>query len=191
MGPTSTDFYANVGGHCCQWGHLRTWSSADRHVSNHADGMRNLSLTTRRLHRDRATGKRQFVPVFNRLNPPLRLYDCTREELVDLPAWSTARPTCSTHLHQSLPTTHWTPTRRHMSQGTHDFATSQCLAPTVTTINGVPTDTASNCPADNIQSVRVDLQVLQPDSRTEAYQENSFTVYRLSSSSYLYRANLG
>lgn len=71
------------------------------------------------------------------------------------------------------------------------FATTQCLAPTVTTINGVPTDTASNCPADNIQSVTVDLQVLQPGSRTEAYQENSFTVYRLSSSSYLYRANLG
>jgi hypothetical protein len=39
--------------------------------------------------------------------------------------------------------------------------------------------------------VGVDLQVVQAGSQSESYQENSFTVYRLSSASYLYRANLG
>ena len=58
-------------------------------------------------------------------------------------------------------------------------------------MNGVPTDTASNCAADNIQSVGVDLQVVQAGSQKETYQENSFVVYRLSSASYLYRQNLG
>jgi hypothetical protein len=75
--------------------------------------------------------------------------------------------------------------------GNTNFAVSQCQPPTVTTVNGIPTTTASNCPADNIQSVNVDLQVLQSGSQTETYQENSFTVYRLSSASYLYRTNLG
>ena len=71
------------------------------------------------------------------------------------------------------------------------FLVADCQQPTITTINNVPTLTASNCPADNIQSVGVDLQVLQPGTHTENYQESSFQVYRLSSSSYLYRANLG
>jgi hypothetical protein len=75
--------------------------------------------------------------------------------------------------------------------GNTNFATSQCQPPTVTTVNGIPTTTASNCPADNVQSVNVDLQVVQAGNQTETYQENSFTVYRLSSASYLYRANLG
>jgi hypothetical protein len=75
--------------------------------------------------------------------------------------------------------------------GNTNFSTSQCQPPTVTTVNGIPTTTASNCPADNIQSVGVDLQVVQAGSQSESYQENSFTVYRLSSASYLYRANLG
>jgi hypothetical protein len=75
--------------------------------------------------------------------------------------------------------------------GNTNFAIAQCQPPTVTTVNGIPTLTASNCPADMIQSVGVDLQVVQPGSSTETFQENSFTVYRLSSASYLYRANLG
>lgn len=75
--------------------------------------------------------------------------------------------------------------------GNTNFATGSCQPPTVTNVNGVPTDTASNCPADNIESVGVDLQVVQPGLQTETYQENSFVVYRLSSSSYLYRQNLG
>ncbi len=75
--------------------------------------------------------------------------------------------------------------------GNTNFAIAQCQPPTVTTVNGIPTLTASNCPADMIQSVGVDLQVVQAGSATETFQENSFTVYRLSSASYLYRANLG
>ncbi len=75
--------------------------------------------------------------------------------------------------------------------GDNRFATTQCQPPTVTIINSIPTDTASNCPADNIQSVGVDLQVLQSGTQHETMQENSFTVYRLSSASYLYRVNLG
>jgi len=68
------------------------------------------------------------------------------------------------------------------------FLTSVCLAPTVATINGVPTDTASNCPADNVESVGVDLMVRVSAS---AVQENSFVVYRLSSTSYLYTPPVG
>ncbi|MGP0108193.1 MAG: type II secretion system protein [Acidimicrobiales bacterium] len=75
--------------------------------------------------------------------------------------------------------------------GNTNFGTSQCQPPTVTVINSIPTTTASNCPADNIQSVGVDLQVLQAGSQHENYQENSFVVYRLSSASSLYRQNLG
>jgi hypothetical protein len=75
--------------------------------------------------------------------------------------------------------------------GNTNFAVSQCQPPTITTVNGIPTPTASNCPADNIQSVGVDLQVVRAGLSTETYQENAFTVYRLSSASYLYSANLG
>ncbi len=75
--------------------------------------------------------------------------------------------------------------------GNSNFAVSQCNPPTVTDVDGVPTDTASNCPADNIQSVGVDLQVLQSGTAEEKYQENSFAVYRLSSSSYLYSTVVG
>lgn len=62
------------------------------------------------------------------------------------------------------------------------FAT--CAAPTLT--GGVPT--SSNCPADMVQSVHVDLQVQFQGS---AVQENSFTVYRLSSFSFLYSTLVG
>ena len=68
------------------------------------------------------------------------------------------------------------------------FLTSVCLAPTVTQVNGVSTDTASNCPADNVESVGVDLMVRVSAS---AVQENSFVVYRLSSTSYLYTPPVG
>ncbi len=63
------------------------------------------------------------------------------------------------------------------------FAT--CNAPT-TNPNGDPT--SSNCPADNVQSVQVDIQV---HVQGGSMQENSFTVYRLSSTSYLYSALVG
>jgi type II secretory pathway pseudopilin PulG len=62
---------------------------------------------------------------------------------------------------------------------------SSCAAPT-TNGNGDPT--SSNCPADNIQSVGVDLEVQTPGSPA---QENAFTVYRLSSASYLYSPLVG
>jgi hypothetical protein len=39
--------------------------------------------------------------------------------------------------------------------------------------------------------VGVDLQVLQSGTANETYQENSFVVYRLSSSSYLYSTVVG
>ena len=55
---------------------------------------------------------------------------------------------------------------------------STCAAPTLT--NGNPT--SSNCPADDIQSVAVDLQVDVPGT---PIQEDSFVVYRLSSNSFL------
>ncbi len=74
---------------------------------------------------------------------------------------------------------------------TSNFAVADCNPPTVTTINGVPTDTASNCAADTIQSVGVDLQVLQQGTQKESYQENAFVVYRLSSASYLYSTVVG
>jgi hypothetical protein len=64
-----------------------------------------------------------------------------------------------------------------------NFAT--CAAPT-TNANGVPT--SSNCPADTIQSVQVDLQV---QVQGGPMQENSFSVYRLSSASYLYSTLVG
>lgn len=60
-----------------------------------------------------------------------------------------------------------------------------CNAPT-TDANGVPT--SSNCPPDDIQSVGVDLEVQVQGSPS---QENSFLVYRLSSSSYLYSPLVG
>ncbi len=63
------------------------------------------------------------------------------------------------------------------------FAT--CNAPT-TNANGDPT--SSNCPADNIQSVQVDIQIQVQGANM---QENSFTVYRLSSTSYLYSTLVG
>jgi prepilin-type N-terminal cleavage/methylation domain-containing protein len=75
--------------------------------------------------------------------------------------------------------------------GATGFGTGTCQPPTVTNVNGVPTDTASNCPADNIQSVGVDLQVVRAGLQKETYQESSFVTYRLSSSSYLYSQNLG
>jgi hypothetical protein len=68
------------------------------------------------------------------------------------------------------------------------FLTSACLAPTVVTVNGVSTTTASNCPADNIESVGVDLMVRVSAT---AMQENSFVVYRLSSTSNLYTPPVG
>jgi hypothetical protein len=61
---------------------------------------------------------------------------------------------------------------------------ASCTAPTTT--GGVPT--SSNCSADNIQSIHVDLQVRYQGS---PMQENSFVVYRLSSASYLYTTLVG
>jgi hypothetical protein len=61
---------------------------------------------------------------------------------------------------------------------------NSCTSPTV--VAGVPTK--SNCPPDMIQSVGVDLEVQVPGS---AIQENAYTVYRLSSSSYLYSTLVG
>lgn len=62
---------------------------------------------------------------------------------------------------------------------------SSCTAPTVNANND---PTQSNCPPDMIQSVGVDLDVQSPGS---PYQENAYTVYRLSSSSYLYSTLVG
>lgn len=62
---------------------------------------------------------------------------------------------------------------------------ASCAAPT-TNANGDPT--SSNCPADTIQSVQVDLQV---QVQGGPMQENSYSVYRLSSSSYLYSTLVG
>ncbi len=50
------------------------------------------------------------------------------------------------------------------------------------------TPTSANCDADNVQSVGVDLEVQVQGS---PIQENSFTVYRLSSASYLYSPLVG
>ncbi len=63
---------------------------------------------------------------------------------------------------------------------------NSCTAPTV---NGQGTPTQSNCPPDTIQSVGVDL-VVQTSAANPA-QENAFTVYRLSSASYLYSTLVG
>ena len=71
---------------------------------------------------------------------------------------------------------------------TAGFVTGSCLAPTITTVNGIPTTTASNCPADNIQSIAVDLNVRV---NATAFQENYFVVFRLSSFSYLYSPIVG
>lgn len=60
-----------------------------------------------------------------------------------------------------------------------------CNAPT-TDVNGVPT--GSNCPPDDVQSVGIDLEVQVQGAPS---QENSFLVYRLSSSSYLYSPLVG
>jgi prepilin-type N-terminal cleavage/methylation domain-containing protein len=62
---------------------------------------------------------------------------------------------------------------------------NSCSAPTVNASN-VPT--ASNCPADTIQSIGLDLEVQAPGSPLE---ENAYTVYRLSSSSFLYSTLVG
>jgi hypothetical protein len=64
-------------------------------------------------------------------------------------------------------------------------AFANCSAPTLNG-NGVPTN--SNCPADIIQSVHVDLEVQVQGS---PMQENSFVVYRLSSASVLYSPLVG
>lgn len=73
------------------------------------------------------------------------------------------------------------------------FAT--CGAPT-TNSNGIPT--ASNCPADMIQDVAVDLLVHAPGTKLSTASpnasgtvESAYTVYRLSSSSYLYSNLVG
>jgi hypothetical protein len=64
-----------------------------------------------------------------------------------------------------------------------NFGAGTCAAPTPA---GAPT--LSNCLADNIQSVQVDLEVQVTGA---PYQENSFVVYRLSSASYLYSPLVG
>ena len=61
---------------------------------------------------------------------------------------------------------------------------NSCGAPTYS--GNVPIK--SNCPADMIQSVGVDIEV---QSAGSPYQENAYTVYRLSSSSFLYNTLVG
>jgi len=65
-----------------------------------------------------------------------------------------------------------------------NFGAGQCAAPTLT--GGQPS--SSNCLADTIQSIAVDLQV---HVQGAPIQENSFIVYRLSSASYLYSPLVG
>jgi len=65
-------------------------------------------------------------------------------------------------------------------------AFSTCAAPTSFDSYGNPTQ--SNCPADTIQSIRVDLEV---QTQGSPMQENSFLVYRLSSASALYSPLVG
>ena len=65
-----------------------------------------------------------------------------------------------------------------------NFAAGTCAAPTLT--SGQPS--SSNCLADTIQSIGVDLQV---HVQGAPIQENSFIVYRLSSASYLYSPLVG
>jgi Tfp pilus assembly protein PilV len=62
---------------------------------------------------------------------------------------------------------------------------TSCQAPT---LDGNGNPTSSNCPANDIQSVGVDLQVYVPGSPV---QENSFVVYRLSSFSFLFSTVVG
>jgi Prokaryotic N-terminal methylation motif len=61
---------------------------------------------------------------------------------------------------------------------------NSCAAPTLTAGN----PSSSNCPPDMVQSVGVDLQV---EVAGTSVQENSFVVYRLSSTSYLYSPLVG
>jgi Prokaryotic N-terminal methylation motif len=61
---------------------------------------------------------------------------------------------------------------------------NSCSAPTYSG----ETPTQSNCPPDMIQSVGIDLEVETPGSPT---QQNAYTIYRLSSSSYLYNTLVG
>ena len=65
-----------------------------------------------------------------------------------------------------------------------NFAAGTCAAPTLT--SGQPS--SSNCLADTVQSIAVDLQV---HVQGAPIQENSFIVYRLSSASYLYSPLVG
>ncbi|HEV3282058.1 MAG TPA: hypothetical protein VG032_10715 [Acidimicrobiales bacterium] len=65
-----------------------------------------------------------------------------------------------------------------------NFAAGTCAAPTLT--GGIPSQ--SNCLANTIQSVGVDVQVQVTGA---PFQENSFVVYRLSSASYLYSPLVG
>ncbi len=65
-----------------------------------------------------------------------------------------------------------------------NFGVGTCAAPTLT--NGNPSQ--SNCLADTVQSVGVDIQVHVAGA---PFQENSFVVYRLSSASYLYSTLVG
>ena len=76
-----------------------------------------------------------------------------------------------------------------ITNGATSFST--CGAPTTRVINSLTVPVASNCPADDIQSVQVDLQVLVSGVRPETYQEDSFVVYRLTSTSFLYSPYLG
>ncbi|MGO8871028.1 MAG: type II secretion system protein J [Acidimicrobiales bacterium] len=62
---------------------------------------------------------------------------------------------------------------------------NSCAAPTYNA-GGDPTQ--ANCPPDMIQSVGVDLEVQVPGA---PLQENAYTVYRLSSASYLYSTLVG
>jgi hypothetical protein len=59
-----------------------------------------------------------------------------------------------------------------------------CAAPTM--VSGSPTD--SNCSPDDIQSIDFDLEVQVQGS---PIQETAFTIYRLSSSSYMYSPVVG
>jgi hypothetical protein len=61
---------------------------------------------------------------------------------------------------------------------------STCAAPTM--VSGNPT--SSNCSPDDVQSIDFDLEVQVQGS---PIQENAFTIYRLSSSSYLYSPVVG
>jgi len=65
------------------------------------------------------------------------------------------------------------------------------FATTAGAFNGGCTGSANltaTCPGDDVQSVAVDLQV---ESKGSPQAENKFTVFRLSSSSYLYTALVG